>query len=244
MTDYGTWGRISEVDLADPKTYQGRFFLTFDVDWAHDDVIRDTYQLVSDAGVASTWFVTHDTPSLDLLRSDPNVELGIHPNFNKLLEGDSSNGSSVEDVLEKVLEVVPDARSVRAHSLMQSSRILDCYAAYGLTHDATHIVDRRAVESLSPWLHWNGITRVPLIWEDDLAFIEDPGCPKLDVHESTLQQSKIRQINFHPIHVFLNTEHNARYESSRAVHHEPTQLISERFDGKGIRELLVNLIGM
>lgn len=123
------------------------------MDWAHYEIMRDTHATLAEGGVPSTWFVTHDSPFLDELRADPNVELGIHPNFNKLLEGDHSNGRTVQEVIARLLEVVPEAKSVRSHSLMQSSRILDAYVAAGLTHDATHLVEPVAADSLRPWRH-------------------------------------------------------------------------------------------
>lgn len=236
------WGKISDIDVRIPSTYQRRTFLTFDIDWAHDQVIRDTHQLLVDAGICSTWFITHATPALDDLKADPNVEIGIHPNFNKLLEGDHSNGSSVKDVIQRLLEIAPEARSVRAHSLMQSSRILDCYAECGLTHDATHYIEPSFSESLSPWLHWNGIVRVPLIWEDDVAFIQDPGNPRLPSSKTPISRSQIRQLGFHPIHVFLNTENTSRYEGTRDSHQNPETLIEERFTGIGIRSILSALV--
>ena len=44
-----------------------KVFLTFDLDWAHEEVIEDTIDLISQSGVSSTWFVTHKSPILDNL---------------------------------------------------------------------------------------------------------------------------------------------------------------------------------
>ena len=65
---------LSEIFPDDPKTYRG-IFLTFDIDWADDDVIGDTIDLVEKAEVKATWFVTHQTPLLDRLRDNPKFEL-------------------------------------------------------------------------------------------------------------------------------------------------------------------------
>lgn len=85
MSGIESWGRISEVNTGDPSTWAQRTFLTFDMDWAHDVVMRDTHDLLVAAAVPSTWFVTHDSPFLDELRADPNVELGIHPTSTSFL---------------------------------------------------------------------------------------------------------------------------------------------------------------
>lgn len=43
-------------------------YLTFDVDWACDEVLADTIDLVEEADVCATCFVTHDAPLLKRLR--------------------------------------------------------------------------------------------------------------------------------------------------------------------------------
>lgn len=240
--EFRSWSRISEVKVGDASTWADRRFLTLDMDWAHDEVMRDTHAILIDAGVPSTWFVTHDSPFLAELRADPNVELGIHPDFNKLLEGDHSCGRSVQEVIVRLLEVVPEAKSVRSNSLMQSSRILDAYVDAGLTHDANHLVEPSVAESLRPWLHWNGLVRVPLAWEDDLACLQAPGAPSLDTSWASSPQNSLRQLNFHPIHVFLNTEDLDRYERTRSLHGDPSYLALERNSGAGVRTLLSDLL--
>lgn len=102
--------KISSIDIDNESSWWDAIFLTFDIDWAHDDVLNDTIDLVEDAGVAATWFVTHDTPVLDKLRANSKFELGIHPNFNFLLEGDDRNGSNArEGLLHQVISSNPFA---------------------------------------------------------------------------------------------------------------------------------------
>lgn len=85
---------FKKIVVDDPRTWTDAIFLTFDIDWAHDEVLNDTIDIVERAGVAATWFVTHDTPVLERLKHNPNFELGIHPNFNYLLQGNSKNGKT------------------------------------------------------------------------------------------------------------------------------------------------------
>ena len=37
---------ISQISINNPSTWEGKIFLTFDVDWAHDDVLKDTIEIV------------------------------------------------------------------------------------------------------------------------------------------------------------------------------------------------------
>lgn len=60
-------------------------FFTFDIDWACDEVLSDTIDIIEAAGVSATFFVTHQTTLLERLRANSAIELGVHPNFNTLL---------------------------------------------------------------------------------------------------------------------------------------------------------------
>lgn len=235
------WGKISEVIVANEETYAGRTFLTVDMDWAHDDVMRDTYALLSGTGVPSTWFITHRSPFLRELQADSSVEIGIHPNFNALLEADTKNGATVREVIERLLEIVPDAKSVRAHSLLQSSRILETYAALGLTHDATHYVEPSGSLRLRPWIHY-GLVRVPLAWEDYVELYRSVGDPSLFSDGNPEAKPMCWQLDFHPIHVFMNSANLSRYEGTRHLHQSPSDLLRERYQGRGIRTLLGELL--
>jgi hypothetical protein len=147
---------VSSIKLNEPASWSGKAFLTFDLDWAHDDVILDTARLLEANGVAATWFVTHDTPVLAQLRKNPKFELGIHPNFNWLLAGDSGNREDAKEVIERMMEMVSEAKCVRSHSMMQSSDLLDFFAAVGLTHDVNHFIPASVGAELGPWGLWYG----------------------------------------------------------------------------------------
>lgn len=40
------FGKISEIEAEYPETWENRIFLTFDIDWANDEIIKDTIVLV------------------------------------------------------------------------------------------------------------------------------------------------------------------------------------------------------
>ena len=162
------FGRISEIDPAAPASWRGRVFLTLDIDWAHDEVLAECVDLVEAAGVPATWFVTHDTPMLARLSANPRFELGLHPNFNPLLAGDASGGGAA-DVLQRLQALVPEAKSVRSHSLAQSTGLARLFREAGLTHECNQFVAAQAGIALKPWALWTVLVKVPHFWEDDLA---------------------------------------------------------------------------
>ena len=227
------FGKLTSIELLDQESWDGKKFLTFDIDWAHDDVLRDTIDLVELAGVPATWFVTHQTTLMERLRENPNFELGIHPNFNGLLKGDLSNGRNVEEVVERLMRIVPEAKCVRSHSTLQGSKIADIFVSFGLTHDSNDFILKSRNSRVEPWLSWNGLLKIPYCWADDVACYY--GCIE-SLSRNILKGVQV--FDFHPIHVFLNTSELSLYESTRDLHRCPGQLKKQRFAGFGARSFL------
>lgn len=80
-----------------------------------------------------TWFVTHETPLFARLRSNPEFELGIHPNFNFLLSGDRRAVRNATEAVDQMMTIVPEVKSVRSHSTTQSSCLLNLFALRGMS---------------------------------------------------------------------------------------------------------------
>lgn len=211
---------ISNIKLSDETSWKNKIFLTFDIDWAADFIIEPLIELLEDSGVKATWFVTHNTPLLKRLDENPNFELGIHPNFNNLLIGNDRNGRNSKEVLLRLLDLVPEANAVRSHSMCQSSVLLELFHELGLTHDCNHFIPFRSQIECKPWLHWNGMVKVPYFWEDD---IETTQLDKFDL-SLPIASKGLKVFDFHPIHTFLNTEDLHRYEKSRQSHHDMSSL--------------------
>jgi hypothetical protein len=232
------FGRISEVDLSNPGSWRNRIFVTFDIDWAADEVLGDTVDLVERSGVPATWFATHDTPVLKRILDNPSFEVGLHPNFNLLLAGDRANGADAEQVLDRLLAFVPQARSIRSHSLVQGGRLLQLFQSKGLTHDSNTFIPSQSGMEVRPWEDWFGMIRVPFFWEDDFWCATPEEAPFADL----LSRDGLLGFNFHPIHVFLNTETLDRYEAAREHFRRPRDLLGLRYEGEGVRSRLCELL--
>lgn len=227
---------ISTINADRPASYEGKIFLSLDIDWAHDDILLDSIELIEDAGASATWYVTHDTPLLDRLRENPNFELGIHPNFNFLLEGDFRNGKDAGEVLDKLLEIVPEAKSVRSHSLTQSERLLDLFADRGLTHVGNTYIPSATNMRILPWRLWSGLVVVPHCFQDNVEL-------RIERNGPNPVKDGLIVMDFHPIHIFLNTENIKRYESTRIWHRNSTELINHRSENmRGTRMLLKQVL--
>jgi hypothetical protein len=236
---------ISKIDVKNGVGgYHGQTFITIDIDWAPDFVILDTVELLLKYNVVATILVTHDSPLLQDLRSHKNFEFGIHPNVNPLLNGSAQNGEDAKKVMENIIKIVPHAKVARSHSLATNSLIQQIYKEYGITHDLNTFIPTHANMTLKPFISWNNLVIVPYCWEDDVHLSYDrigikEKEPK-DIH--SLVNVGVKVINFHPIHIYLNTESLDRYENSREFHRNLEKLEEYRYQGYGTRNRFIELI--
>ena len=82
-------------------------FLTFDIDWCIDEVLEYTLEILDRYNVKTTFFITHYTKLLNKMYENKKIELGIHPNFNPLLNGDFRYGKNIEEVMKYYMNIVP-----------------------------------------------------------------------------------------------------------------------------------------
>lgn len=234
---------LSSIVPGQRESWEGKWFLTFDIDFAIDEVIEDTIELLSEFNVRSTFFMTGATPLIEKIRTDRNIDVGIHPNFNPLLDGTLGENGSAAEVVGSLMSLFPEARSVRSHSLAQSSHLHQLFSDAGLTHDSNTLLPSGQVGASSPWVDWSGLTRVPYHWQDSLYFLlENTKHPEPSVTDLILTGDGFFVFNFHPIHVYLNTESLPRYEAARPFHHDFRRLSGLRNEGFGTRDRLLELL--
>ncbi len=229
---------ISLINTKTESSWNNKTFITIDMDWAADKIIIDTIKLIENVNVSVTWFVTHKTPVLERMRDNNKFELGIHPNFNFLLNGGSKANEDCEQVIDDILEVVPEANSIRCHSMTQSSVLQDLFISKELKYDCNHFIPEQANIKLKPWRLWNDLIKVPYFWEDDISCIYKNNAPIEDL----VIRSGLKVFDFHPIHIFLNTENLKRYDQTRSIHQKPEELIKHRFSGFGVRDQFIKLL--
>lgn len=230
---------ISQIDPGNPESWRDSVFITIDIDWCHDDVLTCAIELLERANTSATWFVTHETPLLERLRANPKFELGIHPNFNRLLAGLAEPPETAASVIDSILQIVPEAKAVRSHSMTQNSQLLNLFKERGLMFDCNHFIPHQANYQLTPFRIWNGLIKIPYFWEDDLHCID-----KIDFNPSQwLKCDSLNVFDFHPIHLFLNTHDLELYEATRDLHYQPALLKSRaNTQQEGAREWLFTLI--
>jgi hypothetical protein len=210
-------------------------YFSVDIDWAPEEVVADTLSLFEQYRVKCTLFATHESDVLSACDREL-FEVGIHPNFNPLLNGESERSAAA--VLDEILALYPEATGVRSHSMTQSTALLHLFSEKGLAYDANHFLPYWP--NIEPYRLWNGMVKIPYNWEDDIHFMYGRDYAELGID---LDRDALSVFDFHPIHVFLNTENAARYERARAAYHDASEL--EQYvnrESYGARDALIHLL--
>ena len=239
MREANQFSKISSIDTCDEGSWKNKVFLTFDIDWAADEVIEDVLLLCDPFDVEITFYATHQSGIINQMSFNKKYEIGLHPNFNPLLSGDENGQeTNFRSIVDQLKCFFPKATSVKSHSLCFGSLIQTAYKDFGISHDSSVIIPyQNNSQALFPWKMWDGLVRVPYLFCDYVtSMTSDAKIPHL------VNRSGLKVFDFHPIHVFLNTESIERYERTRPLHHKPKELINHRFTGYGTRDRLLELL--
>ena len=104
---------------------------------------------------------------------------------------------------------------MRCHALCQSSILLDIFLKAGLIYEVNLLLP--GFKNLFPFYHCNGLKRLPFFWEDDVNCLYNTTWEP----STFLKSPGLKIFNFHPIHVFLNTENMKRYEEIKEKQGNP-----------------------
>jgi hypothetical protein len=205
--------------------------LTLDLDWAPDHVLEDTRQLLQQAGLPATIFATHQSRGVTALLALPGCETGVHPNF--------LSDANEDAVLSRVLGAFPAAVGVRSHELYFDSRLLPLFQRKGVRYFSNDLMFLHS--GLEPYYDWSGLVRLPLYWEDDVHCLFFDG--RFDCAALRLDQPGLKVLNFHPVHLFLNTREIADYQAAKPVLADPVAARKLRREDPGIRTLFLEVVG-
>lgn len=64
-----------------------KIYLTFDMDWACDELMDFLYNLLEKHDARATVNITNEFRSMEKYRKNSKFVLGIHPNFNRIIDG-------------------------------------------------------------------------------------------------------------------------------------------------------------
>jgi hypothetical protein len=218
------------------------FCFTADVDWASEESLEECHRLFESFGITVTYFMTHPSEVLQNLHDKNAINVGIHPNF---LKG-SSHGEGFEAVIEYCTTKLPKTECFRSHRYYDVTDITHGLKSKGFKYDSN--VCTLLQQNIQPFKHESGLIRFPTFFEDGTYLFNNFPLEKL-VIPKIFSQNNLMIISVHPMHMVMNSP-NIKY--SRNVKDKLTRdewnnmsgetLIKERFDGRGIRNYVEDLL--
>lgn len=202
--------------------------ITLDIDWAPDFVIESVASELLARNVRATWFVTHHSPTIDWLASHSDMfELGIHPNF----QLGSTHGDEPETVLKNCLNIVPEARSVRTHGLVQSTNLLITMLEKTALQVDVSLFLPKTIGVCPVMFRWGcrEMLRVPYVWEDD--YETQQRTPDWSPQTVLAGDPGVKVFNFHPIHIYLNSANLDPYHALKCRQPDLVKACPQNFEG-------------
>lgn len=216
-------------------------FLTIDLDWASEEVIKRALEEVARLSVPVTFFQTHRSETLLSFCRDHESELEWHPNF---MPG-SSHGETVGEIIRSLTGIPSERKVVRCHLYHhpepQFSEFLRLTGIKATSNDLSLLSPKRISSC-------RGITEIPLFFEDG-CFIKSGKPFEASEVIGAAKGSDNLVFLFHPIHIAFNSRD---YSVTRSLKDGLTRqeyrsiggdLISEkRFKGYGTADLLREVV--
>lgn len=222
------WGRVATEPV---------FVMTADQDWSPEWAIEIFLEHMRKWGLPAHVFRTSPSARLDQALEKGFISQGWHPNF---MPG-SSHGSTVDEVVEYCKRMFPGARTARAHCFAEDSFRMRALAEAGIIADSQNPTACQGY--LVPTLHPAGILRLPVYFEDDLAFDAIDRRFTVDVFRESLFTPGLKILNFHPTFVGCNIPSLAQYNSVRGNIFgttEPAEGV--RWNGRGTANMFDELV--
>jgi hypothetical protein len=213
------------------------YVLTSDIDWASDDCIEHFLGIAARFRVRPTLFVTHPSEAVRRAAAEGRADLGAHPNFTP----ETTQGESVEAVIDYVRALAPDAVAVRCHRHFAGADIEAALArrGYQLDSNTCRLMEHGIAAETLP----SGMIRLPVFFEDDLHW--DAGLSwRFADHAEAFFSPGLKILNFHPFFVALNAPDADFY-----ARHKPKitslstgEAAKLRHGGKGAETFLVEAL--
>ncbi len=205
----------------DIEQYLKRSVVVFslDVDWVSDDILEWTLHLFADEGWPVTVFATHETKLLKQSFNRANIDVGIHPDF--------FNQTDHAQVIEQLMRLYPTANGVRSHGLFEYANLMPLYRQFGLQWDSSQLL--YLCPHIRPYRHPSGLVRLPIIWEDDDYFSNEPDW---NIAAIGIDQPGVKCFDFHPIHLYLNSYTASQYSFVKENQFAKQAIEEAKYKGK------------
>ena len=213
------------------------FALTADQDWAPEWAAEVFLDEVRRLGVPLHIFRTNPSLAFDNAVKSAEAEQGWHPNF---LPG-SSHGASIPEIVRYCERNFPGASTVRSHCYAEDTFSWRELRAAGIVADSQ--LGTLFQGYLLPVVHWTGIIRLPVYFEDDTFFDIEKSELNLEMIVPTLFTPGLKILNFHPTFVGCNTPSRQYHERLKARIFAPNSSAEGLgWDGRGTLAVFRELV--
>jgi len=212
-------------------------FLSFDIDWVPDYMLRLTADLVSHLDVS--FMHTHSSSVCKQVAES--FPCGIHPNLQK----NSDQGDGIDDSIKFLRQLGVDFETCRFHVLNYGYPDLIKLSENGTKLDSSTILFNG--KNIIPTYHHDlDMILAPYFWEDGIYLRGKELRDNTDIIDWETPGLKI--FDFHPLDVYLNTnsmEQRNTFKASVKKLQDTEEEFSSKFINKdlsGTRDILLDLI--
>lgn len=215
--------------------------ITFDMDWASEETLKDTMNIISEYGFPTTFFVTHYSKIIFDKINRKIIHGGIYPNFLK----NSSHGKNMMDIIEHCTKLLPDANCFRCHKYFDSDDVTQELYQRGFKYDSNLCTNLDRVE---PFVHKSGLVRFPVFFEDGTFLLHNNTLSFKDFERRVFKEPGLYIFNFHPMQLVINSpdfkymkkiKESVSKDTWKNLTHKELEHIA--FKGKGIRSFTLEL---
>lgn len=216
--------------------------VTIDLDWASEAAIIETVDFFKSQNIPVTIFATHNSAYIE--KNMHQVEVGLHPFF----DISSSHGTSVNQVVNHVIGLSHNLSAFRCHRFAISNASMAAMVRAGMLISSNVCTD---LEVVSPFKNRFGILEVPVFFEDGGFLWRGYSLAINEKLENAIRDPREKVLLIHPMHFVINTPNFEymvkikrsldRYQWNDMSLHK---LNSLRWKGRGIRDVLIELIQM
>lgn len=214
--------------------------VTLDLDWAPEPAIEETLDFLQERNITPTVFVTHRSPRVEASLSE--LEVGLHPFFDPL----SSHGATIEEVVETIFSLPHNIPAYRCHRFGTCNTSKQAMAEGGMKIVSNVCTD---LETIPPFRDRFGLIEVPIFLEDGGYLWNKHPLELSDALKQKLQPSAPQVLLIHPMHFAINTpSFSYMRQIKKSLSREQWRQLSKkdleqlRYKGKGIRQLLIELL--
>jgi len=213
------------------------FVLTADQDWAPEWAVEIFLEQLRQLHIPLHVFRTSPSVALDRAVAAGEAEMGWHPNF---LPG-STQGNSIAEIIRYCQLNFRGATTVRSHCFAEDSHAWQELRAAGIVADSQFASLFQGY--LLPTIHWTGIVRLPIYFEDDVFLDIASGDLNLEAILLTLFTPGLKILSFHPTFIACNTPSRAYHEARKSrIFAENSTADGLRWDGRGTRDVFRGLV--